>query len=111
MVAINRPEIECTWIWGQTGIGKSAMARKMCQDEYYPKSVDKWWCGYRGEQTVIIDDIAPIHAREMGDFLKVWCDRYKCIAQKKCGSVALKFTRLIITSNYDITDVWAESTY
>lgn len=46
-----------TWIWGESGTGKSTMARSMfTQDIYIKNTSTKWWLRYDGHENVIIDD-------------------------------------------------------
>lgn len=52
------------WIHGKAGVGKSLGARMKWPD-HYPKLCNKWWDGYNGQETVIMDDYEP----EMSKFL------------------------------------------
>lgn len=46
------------WIHGPSGAGKSRLAREICGDaDVYVKNTDsKWWDGYDGHESTIIDD-------------------------------------------------------
>lgn len=80
---------------GPPGSGKSRWA----YDNYpglYSKPNGKWWDGYQGEKTILLDDF-------YGDFdysllLKV-CDRYPLQVQVKGGFVPALWDTVIITSN------------
>lgn len=92
------------WIWGPPGTGKSRFARWLVNDTQYDKNCNKWWCGYLGQEDVIIDDFDKDH-KVLAHFLKVWADRYKFTAETKGGSMCIRPKRLIVTSNYCITDI------
>lgn len=89
------------WIWGRAGVGKSRKAREE-GERHYNKQANKWWDGYSGEDTVIIEDLDPDNCRLLVHHLKIWLDRYIFTAQVKQSSIILspKDFRLIITSNY-----------
>ena len=36
---------------------------------------NKWWESYEGEDTILIEDVGRTH-EWMGDFLKIWADKY-----------------------------------
>lgn len=46
------------WLWGGTGVGKTHEAYELAgEDRYVHETDDKgWWDGYRGQESVIIDD-------------------------------------------------------
>jgi hypothetical protein len=48
---------EVTWIWGESGLGKSTLAKSMMPTDVYIKNTaSKWFCGYDGHENVILDD-------------------------------------------------------
>lgn len=50
------PVLDNRWICGPTGCGKSYGVSKEFPDAY-PKMCNKWWDGYQGEDTVVIEDL------------------------------------------------------
>lgn len=66
---------------------------------FYPKLVNKWWCGYKGEPTVIMDDVDLNHTM-FGQHLKIWTDRYGCVLETKGGAARDDYTKFIVTSQY-----------
>jgi len=47
MTTTDSDNLRGLWIWGKSGIGKSAMARAD-HPSSYPKLCNKWWDGYQG---------------------------------------------------------------
>jgi len=98
----SRPiELErtCNVYWGNTGLGKSRLAWEQAGLDAYPKDPrTKWWCGYRGQSNVVIDefrgDIDIAH-------LLRWLDRYPVNVETKGSSVPLSAKAFWITSNVD----------
>jgi len=85
------------WLWGPPGIGKSRTARDSANN-FYPKPLNKWWDGYLGQDTVIIDDWEK--DCHLGHYLKIWADRYDFIGETKGGSVRIRPRHIFVTSNY-----------
>lgn len=92
-----RPGVKAYWLHGPPGVGKSWVAHTLFPDAYIKDSSSKWWDGYMGEDTVIIDDLSP----DFCDFnlLLRWMDQYKCRVEFKGGFIPLSATRFILTSN------------
>lgn len=86
----------CLWLYGTPGSGKSRVAHKLFPNAYW-KNVNKWWDGYRGESTVVMDDY---DTHVLFSFLKRWADRYKVIGEVKGSSVGLSYSQFVVTSNF-----------
>ena len=94
------------WIWGPAGCGKSTSARRMCNNVFYPKLMNKWWDGYQGEEVVIIDDWEV--ENHLGHHLKIWADHFSFLGETKGGMIRIRPKRIIITSNYSPHDCFPE---
>lgn len=94
------------WIIGKSGSGKSRGCRELFP-ELYPKPLNKWWDGYRNEETVLIDDVDRSHGQWIGSFLKIWSDHYGFISESKGRSAPIRPKRLLVTSQYGIDDVFS----
>jgi len=92
------------WYVGPPGTGKSKTAR-MEFPGAYDKLLNKWWDGYTNESSVIIDDLGIDHIH-MGSFLKRYADHYPFRAEHKGGSRLIRPTNIIVTSNYEIEEIW-----
>lgn len=93
------------WYYGKTGSGKSTKA--MTHGEYYRKACNKWWCGYKDEPVVIIDDIGRTH-EYLGDHLKIWADHNDFRAETKGGSIIIRPKTIVVTSNYSIEQLFVD---
>lgn len=85
--------------WGATGTGKSRRAWDEAGMAAYPKDPNtKFWCGYRDQEHVVIDEfrggIAINH-------LLRWFDRYPVLVEIKGGAMVLRASRIWVTSNLD----------
>jgi hypothetical protein len=94
---------KCFWIYGPPRVGKSYIVRDTF--EYvYEKDNTIWWDGYSNENIVILDDFDKSWFRMLHK-LKIWADNYRFNAQIKGGNIKPIYTKLIVTSNYSITDI------
>lgn len=92
-------ERTCNVYWGSTGLGKSRRAWDEAGLEAYPKDPrTKWWCGYRGQSNVVIDEFRG----DIGiNHMLRWLDRYPVSVETKGSSTPLSATNFWITSNLD----------
>jgi len=96
------------WIHGPAGTGKSSKAYSENPGSYL-KGLNKWWDGYTGQDTVIIDDMDPYH-KSLAQEFKQWAHHHPFPAETKGGSLCIRPKKLIVTSNYTIDEVWEDET-
>ncbi|ALY05864.1 replication-associated protein [Ctenophore-associated circular genome 2] len=94
--AYEHESVRGVWIYGQTGVGKSHLARDVYPN-LFDKSQSKWWDGYCNEHTVLIDDL---DTDCLGHYLKRWADKYACTGETKGGTIKLQHRVFVVTSNY-----------
>ncbi len=95
------------WFYGETGAGKSYTARKQ-YPKLFDKPLNKWWDGYREEETVLLDDVGLKESHWIGPFLLRWADKYSFPAEEKGTTVVLRPQKIIVTSQYTIEELFVE---
>jgi len=98
--------IENEWHFGPSGTGKSRGLRVSYPDAYR-KNANKWWCGYRGQSDVILEDLDGTHAC-LGHHIKLWADHYPFLGEVKGGGKIIRPQRLFVTSNYHPREIWTD---
>lgn len=99
-------ERSCSLFVGPTGTGKSKRAWDEAGMEAYCKDPNsKFWCGYSGQRSVIIDEF---RGRIDVSHILRWLDRYPCNVEIKGSSVPLCAESFWITSNLDIEQWYPE---
>lgn len=96
----------CWWIYGKPGIGKSYAVRKLFPNVYV-KGNNKWWDGYIDQKEVLIDDL---DSDALKHYIKIWADPYKFNGETKGGTILPTYTKLFITSNYTMGELYKEET-
>lgn len=91
--------VRVTVLWGDTGAGKTRRAYEIDPDLYsaYDQKDLKWWCGYEGQKTILIDEFRG-HP-DLAWFLRI-LDGYRMPIQVKGGSTFKAWNHVIITSNH-----------
>lgn len=89
------------WIWGEPRTGKSHAVRELGVPIYF-KDINKWWCDYKGEPVVCIDEFDPKHADFMVAFIKKWVDRWPFSAETKGGRKVFRPQWVVVTSNHPL---------
>ncbi len=88
-------------IYGKTGIGKTAWAKKKWPNAYWvpkPKKGGWWWFNYTGQTTIIIDEFNS--SIKYTDWLRL-CDRYQYVVQQKGSMCNMVATTIVFTTNTD----------
>jgi len=91
-------ECRVEWIWGPSGAGKSRLARERTasEDTFVKNDSSKWWDGYDGHQTVILDDFRDSWW-SLTETLSL-LDRYEKRIEIKGGWRQFKPSRIIVTT-------------
>jgi len=98
-----KPEV--TWIWGASGVGKTRMAyEKAAGEDIYEKDGEKWWDGYDGHETVIMDDFRASNMKF--NYLLKLLDRYPMRVEFKGG-----YRQMLAKKFYITTIVHPEQVY
>lgn len=91
-----KPEVY--WIWGESGSGKSELAREICPNAYEKHGDSgKWWDGYDGELDLILDELRGssfAFTTLLGILLG------PCRVEIKGGTRQLQAIKIVITSIY-----------
>ncbi len=93
-----------------TGVSQVQVNQRKAREDNpdaYLKSQNKWWDGYSDQKVVIWDDLDR-GAIGLGHHLKIWTDRYPCSGEIKGGTLKLQHETLIVTSNYNIDELWGD---
>lgn len=91
------------WRYGKAGTGKTKWIYENYTEVFVPVSY-KWWEGYDGHKTVLLDDLRGDFCK-YHEFLKL-IDRYPFRVECKGGSRQLLATTIIITSPHHPKEIW-----
>lgn len=97
------------WWWGAPGTGKTSRAFREYPDAYIKDPKERWWDGYAGQTTIIVDDF-DIYQKSLAGDMKRWLDRYPFQAPVKGGYLKIRPIKIIVTSNYHWDTIWDDPT-
>ena len=72
------------------------------EQPYVKAPTTKWWDGYRGQKSVIMDEFTGLIELS---HLQRWMDKWPCSVEIKGGTTSLHATKFWICSNVD-PDAW-----
>jgi len=99
-------DLNVTWLWGTTGIGKTRAAYTFDPNLYKAIMPCQWWDGYDRQTTVLFDDFyGQVKCSDMLNLL----DGYKLQLPFKGGFTWAHWTKVFITSNVPPSDVYKTS--
>jgi hypothetical protein len=108
IAAPSIPTLDFYWYGGSTGTGKSRSAREGNPGYYLKEATNRWWDGYQDHSCVIIEEFSPDVDKYLKQKIKEWCDHHCFSAEVKGGTICIRPERIIITSNYSMTECFEE---
>ncbi len=100
---------EVEWFWGDSGSGKSYRAGKENPNAYWCTKDSKWWDGYDGHDTIVIDDMRGDWCK-FHEFLRI-ADRHPYRVEVKGGYRQLLAKKIIVTTCKSPEEMWYGSMY
>jgi len=110
-LAYQQPRREKTivkWYYGSTGTGKSRAANDEAPDAYWKAGGSKWWCGYNGQDVVIVDDYR-CDLCTFSNLLRLF-DRYPLLVEGKGVSMQFVSKTIIVTAPRRPEVMWSKRT-
>lgn len=95
------------WIIAPSQHGKSTYARQRWPD-YYDKAPNKWFVGYKGQQTILCDDFGPQQCKYIAWYMKRWADLFSFPMETKGGGTQIRPKRIVVTSQYTIEQCFSD---
>lgn len=102
-------DVQCYWIYGPTGTGKSHAVETAFPD-CYKKNMDdlKWFDGYSGEDVIYLEDIDKYQVK-WGGLLKRLADKWPMLASVKGSMQYIRPKKVLVSSNYRIEEIWTDN--
>lgn len=103
MTPPRRENVKGFVYWGLTGTGKTTRAFDEAPDAYFKIASNKWWDGYRGQESVILDEFT---GQVSVEHILRWINWAPCLVETKGGTIPLLATTFYFTSNVNPEDWW-----
>ena len=96
------------WLFGASGVGKSRYVNKRFPDAYWKLGTNKWFDGYHGQETVVIDEFRS--SFKLTFFLQL-LDRYPLQVETKFGMAQFVPKQIVIISQRAPSTHYAKMKY
>lgn len=106
-VFADSPKLDNYWVVAPTRYGKSRYCRERWPD-YYDKGPNKWFIGYRGQKTILLDDFGPEQMHFLKWYLKRWADVYSFTAENKGGGMTICPDRVVYAGQYTMEECFGD---
>lgn len=92
------------FIWGKPGVGKTSLFSRNIDPTliYWKNPATKWWCGYRSQPIVIIDEVTPQQFQKGDINWNLIGDRNEIYVEVKGSQVPFQAQWVIVISNYSL---------
>lgn len=94
-------EMECIFVTGKPGTGKTTYAKKICRDKgfsyYVSSSTNDILDGYKGQDVLILDDLRP-QSMELVDLLKLLDNNTNSLVKSRFRNKFIECKMIIITT-------------
>ena len=92
------------FIWGEPGVGKTSLFSRNIDPTliYWKNPSNKWWCGYRSQPIVIIDELTPEQFQSGLINWNIIGDRNEVYVEIKGSQLPFCAQWVIVISNYSL---------
>ncbi len=94
------------WVIAPSKYGKSTYVRERwgpsMVTDIYDHGPNKWWIGYKGQPTILLDDFGPRQCMYLGWYMKRWADKFSFPMETKGGGYQIRPKRIVLTSQKTI---------
>ena len=98
------------FIWGEPGVGKTSLFSRNIDPAliYWKNPANKWWCGYRNQPIVIVDEITPEQFQSGNINWNIIGDRNEVYVEVKGSQLPFQAQWVIVISNYSLDQLCTE---
>ena len=98
--------MKCVYIQGDSGVGKTSLAKEICEDKEYSYFVSSGsndvLDGYGGQDAIILDDLRP-SCLNLSDLLKMLDNNTSSSVKSRYRNKVLECRLIVITTTLDIS--------
>ena len=102
--AIRVDHDRLVFIYGKPGVGKTSLFSRNIDPTliYWKNPANKWWCGYRNQPIVIIDELTPEQFQNGNINWNIIGDRNEVYVEVKGSQLPFQAQWVIVISNYSL---------